>query len=60
MKKHYKDFYGCTASITPVTDGFKLIMKTQRGRRIANKVYHTERGAKSAMSRSSDGWVMVE
>jgi hypothetical protein len=55
MKKRYRDIYGCTASISPKPNGCKLIMKTATGKMFANKVYTTERGAKSAMSRSSDG-----
>jgi hypothetical protein len=57
MTKKFKDFYGCTATITDQTDGkVRLIMKTASGRTIIRKSYTTYKGARSAMSRSSDGW----
>jgi hypothetical protein len=56
VKKHYADFYGCTASIAKITTGYRLRIRTSLGKVIKNCVYNTERGAKSAMSRASDGW----
>lgn len=60
MKKNYKDFYGCTASITVARDGrAKLVMRTAGGKLIARGEYKTERGARIAMGRSSDGWRQI-
>jgi hypothetical protein len=55
MIERYKDFYGCTASIRPKGDGFRLISKTPRGRKISDKVYKTHQGATRAMNNDSDG-----
>lgn len=55
MKKYYKDFYGATASIAQAPDGFRLKVSAG-GMRHTNKVYATERGAKSAMNRMGDSW----
>ncbi len=56
MKKYYRDFYGCTASITKVEDGFRLRVSLPNGRCRMSKVYSTERGARIAMGRLSDSW----
>lgn len=59
MKKIYKDFYGSTASITVRKDGTaKLVMSY--GSKRESKVYNTERGARIAMGKSSDGWREVK
>jgi len=61
MTKVFKDFYGCTATITDQNDGkVRLVMKTASGRTITRKSYTTYRGARVAMSRSSDGWNEVK
>lgn len=56
MKKKYRDFYGGTASITKVKDGFRLKICTPHGVCHTDKVYKTERGARNVMGRSSDCW----
>lgn len=55
MVEHYKDFYGCTASIRPQNGGFQLISKTARGRKIRDKLYKTHRGAMRVMNNDSSG-----
>jgi hypothetical protein len=51
----YKDFYGCTAIIRPVPDGFRLVSRTPNGRKIRNQVFGTHRGAVRAMQNDADG-----
>ena len=52
-KEFYRDIYGCTASITKVSGGYRL--KVFAGYRyIINKVYATYRGAKIAMGKTGD------
>lgn len=59
MKKYYRSFYGSTASITVRKDGTaKLSMWFGNHREV--KVYKTERGAKIAMGKASDGWKEVK
>ena len=60
MKRRFKDFYGCTASIAP-TIGAQARLKEflGNGRLIHNKTYNTERGARIAMGRMSDCWEEV-
>lgn len=55
MVERYKDFYGCTASIRPVSDGFKLISRLPSGRKLREQVYTTHRGAMRAMQNDADG-----
>lgn len=56
-KRFFHDFYGGTATIAPARGGgFRLKMAAKFGPVHTNKVYRTFRGARSAMSRSSDGW----
>lgn len=59
MRKLYKDFYGATASIAPVPDGYRLRISIG-GKQYTNKLYATERGAKAAMNRFGDGWNEVK
>lgn len=60
MKKHFRDFYGCTASITVMRDGrAKLVVRTPGGKLVTRGEYKTERGARIAMGRSSDGWRQI-
>jgi hypothetical protein len=55
MVERYKDFYGCTASIRPKGDGFRLIVKDSRGRKIRDTKHKTHRGAARAMNNDADG-----
>ncbi len=60
-KRYFKDFYGCTDSIGKTRDGkfrLKVAIPGRTGR--INKVYDTERGARIALGRSSDGWNEVK
>lgn len=59
MIERYKDFYGCTASIRPVENGYRLISKTANGRKIKDKVYKTHRGAVRAMNNDSDSTMEI-
>ncbi len=55
--KIYHDFYGCVATIrTAKSGGVCLTVRGRNGRLIHTKNYRTERGAKIAMARLSDGW----
>lgn len=54
MKK-YKDFYGCTATVKEVSDGWRLRIKTAYGKKFYDKVLSSERACKQVMSRFSDG-----
>lgn len=59
MKKHFKDFYGGTASITETPSGFRLRVSDGHGSRVLSKTYQTYRGARCAMGKLSDGWKEV-
>lgn len=60
MKKNYKDFYGCTASITVYRDGrAKLVIRTPGNKYVTRGEYKTERGARIAMGRASDCWRQI-
>ena len=60
MKKYFKDFYGSTASITVFRDGrAKLVIRTLGSKVVTRGEYKTERGARIAMGRESDGWRQV-
>lgn len=59
MKRVFKDFYGCTASISESSNGFRLRVSNGCGQRIKNQLYTSYRGARSAMSRMSDCWKEV-
>ena len=54
MTERDRDFYGCTASIQTTKKGFRLRVKDARGRRIADKVYGTHRGAVRAMNNNTE------
>lgn len=55
MAERYRDFYGCTASITHKADGtYRLITRTPSGRKIRDQIYKTHRGAARAMQNDSD------
>ncbi|HWR19678.1 MAG TPA: hypothetical protein VN608_08645 [Clostridia bacterium] len=55
MIERYKDFYGCTATIRPTDDGFKLLSRTPQGKKIRDQVFKTHRGAVRAMQNDADG-----
>lgn len=59
MKKYYRDFYGSSASIQMMRDGSAKLRIRCGSKLIVNKTYNTERGAKVAMGKSSDGWYEV-
>lgn len=55
--KIYHDFYGCVATIrTTKSGGARLTVRNRNGALFHAKDYKTERGAKIAMSRLSEGW----
>jgi len=56
MKKYYRDFYGCTASISKVRDGYKLRVCEGHGKLFHKGIYRTERGAKIALGKTGDCW----
>lgn len=58
MKKYYKDFYGTTANITTRRDGTAKLVMCYRGKK-ESKIYKSERGARIAMGKQSDGWYEV-
>jgi len=55
MTKKFKDFYGGTATIRETYDGVKLTVSVM-GKRIVNKTYSSERGARIAMGKVGDCW----
>ncbi len=60
MKRRFKDFYGCTASIGKTRDGqYRLRISFPHGFVHLNKVYPTERGARNVMGRYSNCWEEV-
>lgn len=59
MKRTFKDFYGCTASISESSNGYRLRVSNAYGSRIKNQLYTSYRGARSAMGRMSDCWKEV-
>lgn len=57
MTNYYKDAYGGSASIKETSAGtFKLTVRSAHGGLTIRKEYDTMRGARAAMSRTSDGW----
>lgn len=57
MKQYYKDFYGCTASITQHSTGEStLVIRSSAGKTIKKSKHKTLNAARSAMYRTSDGW----
>ncbi|KAF5039120.1 hypothetical protein DSECCO2_547320 [anaerobic digester metagenome] len=60
MKRRFKDFYGCTASISKTKSGqYRLKISLPHGFVQINKVYPTERGARNVMGRYSEYWEEV-
>lgn len=61
MKKYFRDFYGCTASIRLNRDGSaSLQIANAYGKHIYGKCYGSERAAKVAMGRMGDCWREVK
>lgn len=56
MIKRFKDFYGGKATIKPTTFGTILTIRSGYGKLVHKKTYKTERGARIAMGRISEGW----
>ncbi len=56
MKKQYKDFYGCTATILHRPEDARLIVRLQTGKKIKDSVHKNFDAARSAMYRCSDSW----
>ena len=57
MKKYFRDFYGCTASIRTRYNGrTELVIRTGLGGLVLRREYDTERGARIAMGQYSDSW----
>jgi len=60
MKKYFKDFYGCTASIRINRDGsVTLKVADAHGKPVYGKCYGSETSAKRAMGRLGDCWKEV-
>ena len=60
MLKIYHDFYGGQAAIRTFRSGAaRLTVRTANGKLTHAKNYKTERGARIAMGRLSDGWYPV-
>lgn len=56
----FRDFYGGHACIRTAKSGAaRLTVRTPQGKLIHAKTYKTERGARIAMGRLSDGWYPV-
>lgn len=57
MKRFFRDFYGCTASILTHRDGSAdLVIRSGRGALILRRTYTTERGARIALGQYSESW----
>ena len=62
MKTYYRDSYGCTASIMTKKnnpDFAELVVRNQYGKLIQKKQYRSLKGAKIALGKLSDGWLIV-
>lgn len=59
MTTRFRDFYGGTASIKVGASGAVLTVRTYGGKLTHKKTYATERGAKIAMGRISEGWEKI-
>lgn len=60
MKKIYKDFYGCTASIREKQDGSaKLIVRNGNGKKTHDQLHKNAKAAQACMRRLSDGWMLI-
>lgn len=58
-RQFFADLYGNTASITKQASGYLLICKNNIGKVWKHNKYQTARGAKSALSRTGEGWHTV-
>lgn len=57
MKRYFRDFYGCTASIRTHRNGQSdLVIRTGQGGLILRRTYNSERGARIALGQYSDRW----
>ena len=57
MKRFFRDFYGCTASIRTHYDGSAdLVIRSGQGALILRRSYATDRGARIALGQYSDSW----
>ena len=60
MMKTYRDFYGCHACIRVFKNGSaRLTIRTSSGSIFHAKDYKSERDARIAMGRLSDGWTQA-
>ena len=55
-KQFFRDGYGNTASITCTGVDYKLICRNYMGKVWKKSVHVSARGAKSALSRTGEGW----
>jgi len=55
-KQFFRDYYGNSASITNTGTVFKLICRNYHGKVWKRGEYATARGAKSALTRTGEGW----
>lgn len=56
MKRYFRDFYGCRATIAERRDGAAVLTVYAGGKRTRG-VHKNYAAARSAMRRMSDGWV---
>lgn len=60
MKKIYKDFYGCTASIRGKRNGSaKLIVRNGNGKKTHDQLHINAKAAQACMRRLSDGRKLI-
>lgn len=58
---YYRDAYGCTASLRTRKDGSAVLKVSDgHGKRFWNVTYMTERGARIALGKLSDGWKEIK
>lgn len=55
-KQFFRDVYGNTASITNNGSSFVLVCRNYYGKQWKRGEYATARGAKSALTRTGEGW----
>ena len=55
--EHFKDFYGCTASVKRNRDQtYRLTVRSATGKLLYRKTYETYKGARIGMGKWSDCW----
>lgn len=62
MTRYFRDFYGCTASITQTNASdrpFLLHVSSSNGHRFCSRGYETYKAARCAMGRMGDCWKEV-